>query len=621
MQLGRVVRPAHAGSPPRGRGRSADQCRRDGRHGAHPRAGGDGLRQTARSRLPLRAHPRAGGDGALELASRVGRRGLTPARAGTVEPGSGTHGEREGSPPRGRGRWFRSSSVTGHVGLTPARAGTVAPRATQPVDRGAHPRAGGDGSTSRRRNHAVRRAHPRAGGDGRRLILATIRSPTGSPPRGRGRSVRSTSAATAPRAHPRAGGDGRRHRWPTSSGRGLTPARAGTVWRGSARARRGRGSPPRGRGRSGPLPVGLSGRGSPPRGRGRSRCRRARRRPRAHPRAGGDGAVGHARPCRWRRAHPRAGGDGRYWRGLTTAGRGLTPARAGTVATAGRGCRHAGLTPARAGTVLARSTAGDGRAHPRAGGDGRRPASSSHSAPGSPPRGRGRSSADCPARRDAGSPPRGRGRSRGTEPRASRTQGSPPRGRGRSTARDAQPTLDGLTPARAGTVPRRCRSRPGRRAHPRAGGDGRRALDREVRLGRAHPRAGGDGSRDSSRTPQSTGSPPRGRGRSPAPTAGATRHGLTPARAGTVRLHRWQSRWCAGSPPRGRGRSRVARRSHARPAGSPPRGRGRSLGPMSWCATSTGSPPRGRGRSSVAVCHHWRRWAHPRAGGDGRPHG
>ena len=192
------------GSPPRGRGRPGRAAARRPAGGLTPARAG-----TASSSSPApgasRAHPRAGGDG---------------------RPDDLRHGAGEGSPPRGRGRQgvVREGQRAG--GLTPARAGTVA----------RCPRRAGCGW-----------AHPRAGGDGA-SPSSPFASPTGSPPRGRGR-------------HPRL---------PESDlSAGLTPARAGTASRTRPRSLTKRAHPRAGGDGPGPPGGCCRTRGSPPRGRGR----------------------------------------------------------------------------------------------------------------------------------------------------------------------------------------------------------------------------------------------------------------------------------------------------------------------------------------------------------------
>ncbi len=164
------------GSPPRGRGRPSSWPRSMRSKRAHPRAGGDGLAisdcpEEARGSPPRgrgrtnrrrrrgpprgrgRAHPRGG--------ARAG--GATPARAGTAcGPGSAGTGL---TPARaGTDRCVARDRILAPAGLTPARAGTTADVVAAPLERGAHPRAGGDGDAG-----------------------ATAATRTGSPPRGRGR--------------------------------------------------------------------------------------------------------------------------------------------------------------------------------------------------------------------------------------------------------------------------------------------------------------------------------------------------------------------------------------------------------------------------------------------------
>ena len=274
---------------------------------------------------------------------------------------------------------------------------------------------------------------------------------------------------------------------------------------------------------------------------------------------------------------------------------------------------------------------------------------------GSPPRGRGRRSGPCsppspcrltPARAGTAQPSSATVTSSGAHPRAGGdgdirrwrqplASGSPPRGRGRRTS--SQDTLDGvgLTPARAGTAPESIRRMPSSRAHPRAGGDGAGLSSLEHSV---------------------AGSPPRGRGRQQHLLHRRRGRGLTPARAGTA-LRSPRPPWPSGAHPRAGGDGRIGlgagvvvpgltparagtawarqpltslRRAHPRAGGDGVRGR-------SGSRSVRGSPPRGRGRPSLCgesrscggltparagtarPTRRWpcRRWAHPRAGGDG----
>ncbi len=317
-----------AGSPPRGRGRSAGCAMPRSRGGLtparagtatdafrsswSPRAGGDRLdRPVSAGLTPARAggpwvplmvcrrrgaHPRAGGDGQVRcrLAQQVG--GLTPARAGTdwltkaqdraggvrgLHPRASGADARAGAAPEGGGR---------RIGLTPARAGTAPPRTTSTRRPWAHPRAGGAGLVDRRPSFRYTLGlTPARAGDGHARVRWR-----GSPPRGRGRTITCMDGA-----HPRAGGDGQGR-----AGGGLTPARAGTA---EERPRPASGLTPARAGTDRRARLGRWATGAG-----------------AHPRAGGDGRGSQDAKCSW--AHPAragtAGGGTRRGRGSPPRGRG-----------------------------------------------------------------------------------------------------------------------------------------------------------------------------------------------------------------------------------------------------------------------------------------------------------
>ena len=260
------IRSAWLGSPPRGRGRPLFDAANAALAGLTPARAGTALASHL-ARAFAEAHPRAGGDGSGQAAQNTteagspprgrGRRyasggnstqdGLTPARAGTAgrprgasparraHPRAGGDGElvsireiqKYGSPPRGRGRLVITATFPLRFGLTPARAGTAACLERRSTERGAHPRAGGDGvaggeldprpmgltparagtAPCRSTAPSPRWAHPRAGGDGiaTPLMCGAL---AGSPPRGRGRHALDSGV---------------------SNPHGLTPARAGTA--------------------------------------------------------------------------------------------------------------------------------------------------------------------------------------------------------------------------------------------------------------------------------------------------------------------------------------------------------------------------------------------------------
>ena len=217
------------GSPPHGRGTRVA-------HGAHPQLQGLTPARAGNTTRPRRppwhrwAHPRTGGehrqqrsDGTAAEGSPPHGRGtraharpgrpaarLTPARAGNTQGRAswagrarahprtgGEHkvgaldvGPTEGSPPHGRGTRHGLLSELPQTGLTPARAGNTSQASTTWCGDRAHPRTGGEHSST---------------GAARALTL-------GSPPHGRGTHRRG-------QAHPE----------PV----GLTPARAGNTPRAS----------------------------------------------------------------------------------------------------------------------------------------------------------------------------------------------------------------------------------------------------------------------------------------------------------------------------------------------------------------------------------------------------
>ena len=356
----------------------------------------------------------------------------------------------------------------------------------------------------------------------------------GSPPRGRGRQRRrvgdrelpgltpawaGTARPTCPKethpwAHPRVGGDGH------STSQGVL---------------RGRGSPPRGRGRLGQSGHVLDEGGLTPAWAGTASARASRsNRAGAHPRVGGDGLDGAAIPLRREGSPPR--GRGRPWRCIHEhLAQGLTPAWAGTARTharrawpargsppRGRG-RHPdlvsepmqrGLTPAWAGTAEQWGAWDPVRwAHPRVGGDGVEHSDDSCARAGLTPAWAGTAGTRTGTGSGSRAHPRvgGDGRLQAAEP--DRATGSPPRGRGRHALVQRLALALGLTPAWAGTAS-------ARRATSAAGW--------------AHPRVGGDGGRYELAGIAETGSPPRGRGRPLRVLAVDVQHGLTPAWAGTA---------------------------------------------------------------------------------------
>ncbi len=258
-----------------------------------------------------RAHPRSRGEhpsfrrkrsrwaGSPPLARGARRRGdapepgqgLTPARAGstprtrsrrsrrTAHPRSrGEHRQaqfvallRSGSPPLARGAPGYDPGQSHHWGLTPARAGSTARCMRRPLSPWAHPRSRGEhllptsserivrlrltparaGSTNRPRDRVFSTwAHPRSRGEHYWHQLAPTPA-AGSPPLARGAprkgrhlvpgrgltparagsTRRSSARAMTSRAHPRSRGEHQVHRCAGDQRQGLTPARAGSTGR------------------------------------------------------------------------------------------------------------------------------------------------------------------------------------------------------------------------------------------------------------------------------------------------------------------------------------------------------------------------------------------------------
>ena len=342
------------------------------------------------------------------------RSGLTPAWAGNTpllpsgwsyvqahprmggEHLGGTSGRptTRGSPPHGRGTPDGRIVHGGWDGLTPAWAGNTRPSPATPSNAWAHPRMGGEHTAAEQ----------------------TVPMAPGSPPHGRGTRSRRPSSGCSPRAHPRMGGEhcGRlvsssQSRGSPPHGRGtpcgrvprsgrsrLTPAWAGnTSWTAAGTARRR--AHPRMGGEHGTSPVSsVKNLGSPPHGRGTPALQR---RPRLGegltPAWAGNTSLLRVRRCGLR-AHPRMGGEHRRPGPNRSGMRGSPPHGRGTPDRSRTRHIGRGLTPAWAGnTTLPPASCGQPWAHPRMGGEHRMRLRQGDVDSGSPPHGRGTPPADA----------------------------------------------------------------------------------------------------------------------------------------------------------------------------------------------------------------------------------
>ena len=275
-----------------------------------------------------------------------------------------------GSSPRGRGKQTLGRVQDAQGGLIPARAGKTAVGPVRGVGCQAHPRAGGENTSSSSCTLRDSGSSPR--GRGKRQPARLHVRLGGLIPARAGKTYGAQGGQGGRPAHPRAGGEnggmivypdgyvgssprgrGKRHVRPVvGPGRGLIPARAGKTGEG-APAIGAVGAHPRAGGENVKVRVCFaSSSGSSPRGRGKhhQRAEAVARLGLIPARAGK--TMGLGTPRSRSAAHPRAGGENpvRYW---------LPPRRTGS-SPRGRGKRphdseslHDGrLIPARAGKTL-----------------------------------------------------------------------------------------------------------------------------------------------------------------------------------------------------------------------------------------------------------------------------
>ncbi len=342
-----------------------------------------------------------------------------------------------GPSPRGRGAVGEAGGRGPLVRTIPARAGSSGTARCRRIPHGDHPRAGGEQGLARNaalvaegpsprgrgaaggrqvqrhgqgtiparagsrwarcRGRGACRDHPRAGGE-QVVRLADLHPSVGPSPRGRGAEVH----ADRPRLVP-----------------GTIPARAGSRGRGSARRRRPR-DHPRAGGEQRPTLLGPSTAAGPsPRGRG------AQRRPdralhghgtipaRAGSRRGGPSGRGGAGD------HPRAGGEQRTHVRVATAEEGPSPRGRGAAARRRDSWPLRGTIPARAGSSgHSPPSSARRRDHPRAGGEQHQGRDAVKPDTGPSPRGRGAELHHTRQRQQPGTIPARAGSRRGRGPYA-----------------------------------------------------------------------------------------------------------------------------------------------------------------------------------------------------------
>ena len=210
-----------------------------------------------------------------------------------------------------------------------------------------------------------------------------------------------------------------------------------------------------------------------------------------HPRVGGEKATAQSGSGSARGSPPRGRGKDDASIAQNTADR-ITPAWAGK-----RGCN--------------RAHSGEGRDHPRVGGEKIYVVPEIDIERGSPPRGRGKVDQEKSKEQHELDHPRVGGEKSWNGWLNSCRKGSPPRGRGKAAYGDSHVRGMGITPAWAGKRQRR---------------------NREVGALEDHPRVGGEKTMPASPRTPPTGSPPRGRGKGDAIAHIQEKDGITPAWAG-----------------------------------------------------------------------------------------
>ena len=359
--------------------------------------------------------------------------------------------------------------------------------------------------------------------------------------------------------------------------------------------------------------------------------------------------------CRPGRAHPRAGGENALGGQYVFGDMGSSPRWRGKPRTLTVDLLSKRLIPALAGKTNAVSGLLSGiRAHPRAGGENVTARSISVTFQGSSPRWRGKRPVRLTAPPPLVAHPRAGGENspdaRGANPRA----GSSPRWRGKRVGRKAEALSLRLIPALAGKTRSVRVARSIEAAHPRAGGENLTlkrysSMDTgssprwrgKLRLGwgmlgcmrlipalagktlglgerktfpRAHPRAGGENSVLVSLARFLRGSSPRWRGKPPNHPINTLSSRLIPALAGKTKSSRSRST-AAPAHPRAGGENCLSQGGQLRSVGSSPRWRGKPARSFVLLEKSRLIPALA-GKTSKSESFEISSTAHPRAGGE-----
>ena len=520
--------------------------------------------------------------------------GLIPAWAGKTRAHNNTHTEDKahprvggenllpgyealksyGSSPRGRGKLNKDKQIIIKSRLIPAWAGKT-PSPGIPCC----------GSW----------AHPRVGGENRSCPVGGV-GPCGSSPRGRGKPGSRRNAR---------------------SGHGLIPAWAGKTSIASFSMKATPAHPRVGGENSRPGRNDYYGHGSSPRGRGKLVAAiRDEWGDRLIPAWAGKTCIGHcAIDCHW--AHPRVGGENPHPLADARARVGSSPRGRGKRTCAGLAAASSGLIPAWAGKTMPVSVPRLLRtAHPRVGGENFCIEDVILNDTGSSPRGRGKrrvlprratrpglipawagkTSAPAYCRGQGKAHPRVGGENPDDTGRVCQGRGSSPRGRGKHVTARCERRVDGLIPAWAGKTWLRLLRAVILPAHPRVGGENKLALITDH---------------------TSLGSSPRGRGKPHGAGPARRRRRLIPAWAGKTVPHSQCPRR-NGAHPRVGGENCTRGGSVTGSNGSSPRGRGK-LKPLHRPTRPIRLIPAWAGKTAGKTSPTCPRWAHPRVGGENSP--